>query len=109
MVYALRIAKTKILFTAPAALEKACAAAKQIGIPTCNVFLLQGNANGFQSIQDLMRQGTELQPQPPYRIPVGMTNKELCGYLNFSSGTTGLPKAVSKPQSSPARTKLNRL
>ena len=24
-----------------------------------------------------------------------MSNKRVCGYLNFSSGTTGLPKAVS--------------
>jgi acyl-CoA synthetase (AMP-forming)/AMP-acid ligase II len=38
--------------------------------------------------------GSKLPPHPPYSIPAGQTNKSICAYLNFSSGTTGLPKAV---------------
>jgi hypothetical protein len=29
-----------------------------------------------------------------YKLPRGKNNFELCGFLSFSSGTTGLPKAV---------------
>lgn len=95
MVYALKVARAKILVTVPASLEKALTAAKQVGIPICNVILIQGVADGFKNVQELIQQGAEFPSQPPHQIPAGTTNKELCGYLNFSSGTTGLPKAVS--------------
>ncbi len=94
MTYALRIAKSKILITLPTSLDVALAAAKNAGIPRECVFLLEGHVDGFRSIQDLMERGEKYTPDPPYRIPRGKTNKEVCGYLNFSSGTTGLPKAV---------------
>lgn len=97
MAYALRVAKTKILITLPASLEKALVAAKQVGIPPSHILLLQGRADGFHSIQDLIELGAKLPSGSAYRIPPGTTNKELCGYLNFSSGTTGLPKAVGTP------------
>ena len=29
-----------------------------------------------------------------FRLPAGKKNKDVCGFLSFSSGTTGLPKAV---------------
>ena len=96
MVYALKVAKAKIFVTVPASLDKALAAAKQVGIRICNVLLIQGQADGFKNVQELIQQGAQLPSQPPHQIPAGTTNKELCGYLNFSSGTTGLPKAVSK-------------
>lgn len=95
MTYALKIAKTKILITLPASLEVALGAARNAGIPREHVFLLEGAAEGFVSIQDLMKRGEKYTASPPYRVPPGKTNKEICGYLNFSSGTTGLPKAVS--------------
>ena len=94
MTYALNIAKSKILITLPTSLDVALAAAQNAGIPRERVFLLEGHVDGYLSIQDLMERGKKLTPDPPYRIPRGQTNKEVCGYLNFSSGTTGLPKAV---------------
>jgi acyl-coenzyme A synthetase/AMP-(fatty) acid ligase len=95
MTYALKIAKSKILITLPSSLEVALAAARNAGIPHERVFLLEGQSEGHPSIQGLMERGSRYAPDPPYRIPRGKTNKEICGYLNFSSGTTGLPKAVS--------------
>lgn len=96
MSYALKVAKTKILMTLPKSLDVALAAAKNVGIPTTRVFLLEGQVDGFRSIQDLMQVGARYDEQlDPWSIPEGMTNADVCGYLNFSSGTTGLPKAVS--------------
>lgn len=90
----MKIAKTKFLMTLPGSLAVALAAAENVGIPREHVFLLEGAVDGFKSIQDLMRIGDRYTPDSPFRIPAGQTNKDVCGYLNFSSGTTGLPKAV---------------
>jgi acyl-coenzyme A synthetase/AMP-(fatty) acid ligase len=94
MTYALKIAKSKILITLPSSLKVALEAADQVGIPRRNVLLLEGKLEGFTSIQQLMEVGEQYTPDAPYSIPTGKTNAEVCGYLNFSSGTTGLPKAV---------------
>ncbi|EXJ88684.1 hypothetical protein A1O1_05615 [Capronia coronata CBS 617.96] len=96
MTHALKTAKSRFLMTLPTSLDVALAAAQKAGIPRSHVFLLQGagRAAGFTTIQELMRRGEKYSPYPPYRIPEGKTNAEVCGFLNFSSGTTGLPKAV---------------
>lgn len=94
MAYALKVAKTRILLTLPSSLTVALAAAEAVGLPKRNVLLLEGKVKGFTSIQDLIEDGLKLPCTKPYQIPHGSTNKEICGYLNFSSGTTGLPKAV---------------
>ena len=94
MTHALKTASSKILITLPTALTVALAAADNAGIPHSNVLLLEGSAPGFKSIQTLMEEGQSLPTSPPWRIPSSKTNKQICGYLNFSSGTTGYPKAV---------------
>ena len=94
MTYALKIAKSRFLITLPSSLKVALAAAENAGIPRDRVLLLEGEAEGFKSIQDLMVEGARLTPDQPVGIPNGKTNAEVCGFLNFSSGTTGLPKAV---------------
>ncbi|KAK5131293.1 hypothetical protein LTR08_001132 [Meristemomyces frigidus] len=96
MAYALKTADTKILFTLPGCLDVAITAAEQIGLPTANIFLLEGRREGFRTIHDLISLGQQkyTTPEPPFSIPSGQTNRDICGYLNFSSGTTGLPKAV---------------
>lgn len=94
MVHALKVTRTKILIVALSGLKTALDAARQAGIPETQVFLLAGKASSVQSIQDLIESGSTLQLEPPFQIPQGQTNKDICGYLNLSSGTTGLPKAV---------------
>ena len=82
------------MITLPGSLEAAVTACKAVGIPKQHIFLLEGEHKDFQSIQDLIENGKWCTPEPPHRIPAGKTNQDVCAFLNFSSGTTGLPKAV---------------
>lgn len=95
MTYALQKADAKFLMTHPDSMEVAIESAKNAGVPRENIFLLEGQREGFKNVRTLVKEGRELGEQTEYwRIPEGKTNFDVCGFLSFSSGTTGLPKAV---------------
>lgn len=97
MSYAMRTADSKFLFTAPSSMEVATAAANSVNLPKSNLFLLEGKLDGYSTVHDLIAIGKSYRPSqqvPSYKLPPGKRNRDVCGYLSFSSGTTGLPKAV---------------
>ena len=99
MTYSLKTGSAKFLMTTVFSLSVALPAAQNARIPPNHIFLLEGTADGLKTIQDLVAIGKgfgrEGQVQS-FKIPKGETNKDICGFLSFSSGTTGLPKAVSQ-------------
>jgi len=97
MTFALKTADAKFLMTTTGSMEIAVASAKAAGLPQSNVFLLEGEYDGYTTVQDLIRLGESYEEPgqaPAFKIPSGKKNKDVCGFLSFSSGTTGLPKAV---------------
>lgn len=97
MIAALRTAKTKYIFTSPSSIAVVLEAIREVDIPPDHVFLLEGTVSGFTTTRNLLALGREHgnDGQADFlTIPRGQTN-DICGFLTFSSGTTGLPKAVS--------------
>lgn len=97
MTYALKTADAKFLFTVPGSIEVAAAAAEAAGIPKEKVFLLEGKLAGYTTMSELLKIGASYGEQgqiAPFKLPAGKKTSEVCGFLSFSSGTTGLPKAV---------------
>lgn len=98
MTYALRTADAKFLATSPTSIEVAVKAAANAGIPKERIFLLEGQLEGFLTIKDLAAIGKAYGPEgqeKSFKVPEGQRNRDVCAFLSFSSGTTGLPKAVS--------------
>ncbi|CAG8978723.1 hypothetical protein HYALB_00012473 [Hymenoscyphus albidus] len=97
MTYALKTAKAKFLMTVPGSMDIAAAAAEAAGIKKDNIFLLEGKIEGLTTMDELILLGKRygIRGQvPAYNLKPGETNFDLCAFLSFSSGTTGLPKAV---------------
>ncbi|KAJ5733976.1 hypothetical protein N7493_002762 [Penicillium malachiteum] len=96
MTYALKTSDAKIFMTTVSALPVAIPAAENAGISRDRIILLEGKQEGFETIHDLISFGRNQHDDQvaSWKIKKGETNKDLCGFLSFSSGTTGLPKAV---------------
>ena len=83
-----KVSKVKKVFTSLRNLDNARIVAKEAGFPESDgVFILEGEAKGKRSFDDLVRSVDE--PAKDYAKPVG---GDALAYLVFSSGTTGLPK-----------------
>ncbi|EFY93203.1 hypothetical protein J3458_009230 [Metarhizium acridum] len=93
----LRSSGAQALFTCVPLLENALKAADAAGIPRERVFLLAvpqvASDPRFETIDDLVEQGKSLPPLPPLEWIKGQGARQTA-FLCYSSGTSGLPKAV---------------
>ncbi|KAL9567239.1 hypothetical protein ACKAV7_008622 [Fusarium commune] len=93
----LRSSGAKALFTCAPLLTTALKAASAVGIPKKHIFLLPlpdtPSEASFKTIEDLIEEGKNLSPlELPAWVP-GQGKRQVA-YLCYSSGTSGLPKAV---------------
>ncbi|TVY30754.1 4-coumarate--CoA ligase-like, partial [Lachnellula hyalina] len=101
MTTALTVAGAKFLFTVPSCIDIAEQSAQKSGIPKQNIILLEGEVEGYQNLRQLIRIGRELgslgQIQG-FRYSGVQTAANVCAFLGFTSGTTGVPKACLQVQ-----------
>ncbi|KAF5634279.1 phenylacetyl ligase [Fusarium sp. NRRL 52700] len=92
--YSLKTSKAKVIFATVDNFDIASIAAKKAGITPKNVLLLESSRQGVMSIQDIIASSKTPVEAPAFRITDRKSNRDTCAFLCFSSGTTGLPKAV---------------
>jgi acyl-CoA synthetase (AMP-forming)/AMP-acid ligase II len=85
-------ASVTVLFVDAIYLSTALAAAKEAGLSDKRIYILEGNAPGRLSLNELVRRVADRGVKPP---PVHPVDERTLAYLLFSSGTSGRPKAVA--------------
>ncbi|KJZ75725.1 hypothetical protein HIM_04882 [Hirsutella minnesotensis 3608] len=98
--FQLRSSSVRALFTCLPLLENARQAARAVNIPEDRIFLLtlpgDSKSRGqspLATVEDLIKEGEALPPVEPLRWTKGQGARQTA-YLAYSSGTSGLPKAV---------------
>ncbi|KAI0785238.1 hypothetical protein C8Q75DRAFT_333646 [Abortiporus biennis] len=93
LVHALKTSKATCLFVHPSLLSKARIAAREVGLPQERIFILEGTVegSGTKNLEDLI---ATVKSRNVKRQDIRPAKKDTLAYLVFSSGTSGLPKAV---------------
>lgn len=85
MVHAMKTADSKIIFTLPSCLDVSVQAAKAVGLGRDRIILLEGEMQGVRTLGDMIEEGEKLEEAPVWQIPVGKTNKDICGYAGLTT------------------------
>ncbi|KII90716.1 hypothetical protein PLICRDRAFT_52417 [Plicaturopsis crispa FD-325 SS-3] len=91
LTHALRLSKATHIFVEPRLLARTLRAAKDVGIPVEHIYVLAGDVKGRKSFHGMIK--SVLRKNTP-RLAVRPARNNTLAYLVFSSGTSGLPKAV---------------
>ncbi|KEQ68059.1 acetyl-CoA synthetase-like protein [Aureobasidium namibiae CBS 147.97] len=94
MGYALRTSGARFVMTHPERLGVAVEACEAVGLGKENIFMLEGGQEGFAGVQELIKEGEKGKEVDEWMGAKEKGNKNVCAFLSFSSGTTGMPKAV---------------
>ncbi|EIM81740.1 acetyl-CoA synthetase-like protein [Stereum hirsutum FP-91666 SS1] len=87
----MKLARVTQLFVSPKKLPMAREAARKIGLPDEKIYILQGKVEGRRSLADMIN---DVRANGTLRVASRPVKKDTLAYLIFSSGTSGLPKAV---------------
>ncbi|GLB38764.1 putative AMP-binding enzyme C-terminal domain [Lyophyllum shimeji] len=89
--HALELSKATRLFVSTRLLPLVLPVAKTVGIPSSKIYILEGRVKGRKSFAEMI-EGVERRKMPI--LQPRHATKDTLAYLIFSSGTSGLPKAV---------------
>ncbi|KAF5377780.1 hypothetical protein D9757_008052 [Collybiopsis confluens] len=91
LLHAFNLSKITRLFVQPKHLQHALSVAKEIGMPHTNIYIIGGHVKGHQSLSGMIERARRVGLSPSSARPA---KQDTLAYLVFSSGTSGLPKAV---------------
>ncbi|KAJ3555619.1 hypothetical protein NM688_g2475 [Phlebia brevispora] len=91
LAHAMRTSKVTRLFVQASHYSKALKAAEEVGLPVDRIYVLEGHHDSKKNVQDLI---DDVQRSGAPRVAVKPATRDTLAYLVFSSGTSGLPKAV---------------
>jgi long-subunit acyl-CoA synthetase (AMP-forming) len=102
IVHGLRTSEARFVFTAASSADQALTAADSVSLSHDRIFTLEGQHPKLVSTSQLIRNAAMSNKAPStqaWTLAQGTSNKDVAGFLSFTSGTTGNPKAVSPPMS----------
>ncbi|KAF9072347.1 hypothetical protein BDP27DRAFT_1320771 [Rhodocollybia butyracea] len=91
LLHAFRLSKLTRLFVQPKHLHHALSVSREIGLSPTNIYIIGGRVKGHQSLSGMIERARRANIP---RVPANPAKQTTLGYLVFSSGTSGLPKAV---------------
>jgi 4-coumarate--CoA ligase len=100
LLYQIKLTNATAIFTHSSSLSTAEEACRQAGIPNDRIAILDsptGYSGPYSTLDNLIRAGLSKHPQFLDRRLNPGEGKTKIALLNFSSGTTGRPKAVAIP------------
>jgi acyl-CoA synthetase (AMP-forming)/AMP-acid ligase II len=89
LIHALRLSKVTHIFVQAKFLPLLQRAAKDVGFPDSQIYILEGHIKGRRSFREMIHHARE---KFTSKLAVRPAGKDTLAYLLFSSGTSGLPK-----------------